>query len=269
MVSISLLLIFNSLFLTRISLQRHLRSLGQRLSTAQKTDLLKQRQCLEARITAFEQHMCVLLNLSEDTQWLAKTGRFHTAKESADELSDADSTHLPEMAMMPELDMLLLPSSLAPREINRNALELIVVVEAELRRGQIHDALHRLQLALGEKSLCFWAEVHNANSQQTSQHAWANVHKYDAEARKHRKMYNHARATLTHLNLFPDFLVTLQDITKADMKMSGDVTEENRYGQHSDTLAWFWRLDDGLSSEDNLNPHMRECAYQFSGLVWC
>jgi hypothetical protein len=44
-----------------------------------------------------------------------------------------------------------------------------------------------------------------------------------------------------------------------DMKMSGNVTEENRYGQRSDTLAWFWRPDDGLSGEDNLSPRMKEC----------
>jgi len=68
------------------------------------------------------------------------------------------------------------------------------------------------------------------------------------------------------LNIFPDFLATLHDITEGDMKMAGDLTEENRYGQRSDTLAWFWRLDDGLSGEGHLSPRMRECTYQFSGL---
>jgi hypothetical protein len=63
--------------------------------------VLKQRQCLEAHITAFKQRMCGLLNLSEDTQWSTEAGQFRTAKESADELSDADEAHLPEMAMMP------------------------------------------------------------------------------------------------------------------------------------------------------------------------
>jgi hypothetical protein len=210
--------------------------------------------------------MSVLLNLSEDPEWSTEAGRFRTAGESADEFSEADDAHLPEMAMMPELDMLSLPSSLAPGEIDRNGLESIAMVEAELRRGQIHDALHGLRLALGEKSLCFRAEVRNANSQRTSQRAWTNVHKHDADARKHRRIYNHARAALTRLNIFPDFLATLHDITEGDMKMAGDLTEENRYGQRSDTLAWFWRLDDGLSGEGHLSPRMRECTYLFSGL---
>jgi hypothetical protein len=57
--------------------------------------------------------MSVLLNLTEDTQWSADAGQFRTAEESADEFSNADEAHLPEMAMMPEADMLSLPSSFA------------------------------------------------------------------------------------------------------------------------------------------------------------
>ena len=48
-------------------------------------------------------------------------------------------------------------------------------------------------------------------------------------------------------------------ITEQDMKMSGDLTEENKYGQRSDTMAWFWRLDNGLSKVDQLSPCMKEC----------
>jgi len=88
--------------------------------------------------------MCALLNLSDDTRRSTEAGQFCPAEDSADEFSDADEAHVHEMAMMPELDMLLLPSSLAPGEIDRNTLESIAMVEAELRRGQIHDALHGL-----------------------------------------------------------------------------------------------------------------------------
>jgi hypothetical protein len=155
--------------------------------------------------------------------------------------------------------MIPLPSSLAPGEINRKSLQAIATVEAELRKAQIDDLLEGLRLALGEKSLAFRSDVRNANSQRTSHRAWANVHKFDAEARKHRKMYNHSRAALKRLEAFPDYLSTLHDITEDDMKMSGDLTEENRYGQRSEILPWFWRLDSGLSAEDQSSPRMREC----------
>ena len=37
-------------------------------------------------------------------------------------------------------------------------------IEFKLRKGQVTDALDGLQLALGEKSLCFHTEVWNANT---------------------------------------------------------------------------------------------------------
>src|ERR1700744_4697765 len=47
----------NTFMLIRMSLVRHIKSIGQRLSTIQKTDLLKQQQRLESHITSFEQCM--------------------------------------------------------------------------------------------------------------------------------------------------------------------------------------------------------------------
>lgn len=240
-------------------LQSHIKSLGKRLSTAQQTDVLNRRRRLESRITAFENRITVIMDISEDTRWSKEAGKIRIIPDSSDELSDEDSTTWEEVKWTPEHDIISLPSSLAPGEIERHSLQAVATLEAELRKGQISDSLEGLRLALGEKSLSFRAEVRNASSQRTSQRAWANVHKFDEEARKHRKLYNHARAALGRLSVFPDYLATLHDITEQDMKMSGDVTEENRFGQRSETLAWFWRLSEGLSGEDQSSPRMREC----------
>ena len=47
------------------------------------------------------------------------------------------------------------------------------------------------------------------------------------------------------------------------MKMSADVTEENRFGQRSDMLAWFWQQ--GLNVEEEAVPsvRMQECKVNF------
>ena len=245
-----------------MSLREHIRSLGRRLSTAQKTDLLVRRQRLEARITTFDQRMSTLLNVSDNTQWSSQAGKLRAAEDSADELSDCDSATPADMDLTPELYLLSLPSSLAPGEIARNSLESFATIEAELRRGQINDALHELRLALGEKSLSFRAEVRNANSQRTSLRAWSNVHKHDSNARRQRKRYQWARIALIRLGLLPEFLATLHDISEQDLKMSGDLTEENRYGQRSETLPWFWRLGDSITGGTGSCPRMRECEYQ-------
>jgi len=199
------------------------------------------------------------MKLDDDVQWSVQAGKLsHIYPHPGDMLDDIPDDY-PEGWFTPETERITLPSALAPGEIARLSLDGIAKAEAELRQGQINDSLENLRLALGEKSLCFRAEVRNAHSQRTTQRAWDNVHKFDTEARKHRSMYNHARSALHRLPADQDYLETLQDITEADMKMSGDITEEQRFGQRSDTLAWFWRQGGDPDSGDISNPRMQEC----------
>jgi hypothetical protein len=65
---------------------------------------------------------------------------------------------------------------------------------------------------------------------------------------------------LRRLSVDSEYAESLQDITKEDMKMAGDVMEENRIGQRSSTLAWFWRLGaDSALKEVDANPRLKEC----------
>jgi hypothetical protein len=61
-------------------------------------------------------------------------------------------------------------------------------------------------------------------------------------------MYKLAREALLSLGAeIPQF----QPILQHDLKVEADIVEENRFGQRSHTLAWFWRLGtltDGESS---------------------
>ena len=66
-----------------------------------------------------------------------------------------------------EREQITLPSALKG-EIDRLSLNDIATIEFELRKGQVTDALDKLRLALGEKSLCFRTEVRNVDSQRTT-----------------------------------------------------------------------------------------------------
>jgi hypothetical protein len=61
---------------------------------------------------------------------------------------------------------------------------------------------------------------------------------------------------LQHLPIDPEYLAMLCDITDDDLKVAGDITDEWRFGQRSDTLPWFWRI--GEASNSNA-PQMQEC----------
>ena len=93
-------------------------------------------------------------------------------------------------------------------------------------KGQVTNALDGLCLALGEKSLCFWTEVHNTNSQQTTSHAWDNVHKLDTETQKLQFTYWQAQSALQWLNIDADYLEMLHKITDNDLKVASNITND-------------------------------------------
>ena len=190
-------------------LQRHVTSLGSTYSVAQKNDLLDRRRKLEARITTYEHRISVIIKLDDDTQWSTQDGKIPDMDPQPGDASDDLLELYPDGWFTPERERITLPSALAPGEIDRLSLRPLSMIEAELRKGQVADALEGLCLALGEKSLCFRTEVRNANSQRTTNRGWDNVHRLDVQARKCRSTYRHARSALQRLGFDPEYLVTL------------------------------------------------------------
>jgi hypothetical protein len=133
---------------------------------AQKNDLLDRRRKLEARISTYEQRISVIMKLDDETQWSTEVGNGREIDSNGEDSSDDVLARYPDGWFTPERESITLPSALAPREIDRQSLQPIAMIKAELRKGQVTDSLQGLRLALGEKSLCFRAEVHNANSQR-------------------------------------------------------------------------------------------------------
>ena len=196
------------------------------------------------------------MKLDDETQWSTEVGKRREIDSDGEDSTDDVLARYPDGWFTPERESITLPSALSPGEIDRQSLQPIAMIEAELRKGQVTDALEGLRLALGEKSLCFQAEVRNANSQQTTNCAWDRVHKFDADARQCRSTYRYAWSALRRLQIDPEYLATLCDITEDDMKVAGDFTDEGQFNQHSDTLAWFWRIGQWDDSDD---PRMQEC----------
>src|ERR1700691_1920403 len=237
-------------------LQRHVTSLGSTYSVAQKNDLLDRRRKLEARITTYEHLISVIIKLDDDTQWSTQDGKIPDMDPQPGEASDDLLELYPDGWFTPERERITLPSALAPGEIDRLSLRPLSKIEAELGKGQVVDALEGLCLALGEKSLCFQTDVRSANSQQTTNQGWDNVHRLDVQAQKCQSTYRHSRSALQRLGFNPEYLVTLLDITNNDLKVAGNLTDEGRFGQRSDTLPWFQWIGDIVNSS---GLQMQEC----------
>ena len=150
-----------------------------------------------------------------------------------------------------------LPSSFSTVTRTQMGLVRLAGIEIELREGQANDALESLRAALAEKSLRFRTEVRPAKSHRTMTRAWDSVHRADIQVKAAVQAYRLARSALERLGAEKDLLDQYQEIQKKDLKMSGDIVEENRVGQRSSELAWFWRLDQKWDTDRG--EFLKEC----------
>jgi hypothetical protein len=120
---------------------------------AEKKNLLEKRQRLQTRITNFEKKLSAL-NIMDNVE-NADIVRVGISEGEEEEFSDDEE----EVENAPEKAILLLPSNLTPSCRNRLGLDSLSQQEAELRIGQMNDALQQLKVALGGKSLIMRKKV--------------------------------------------------------------------------------------------------------------
>ncbi|KAI6118296.1 hypothetical protein F5141DRAFT_991568, partial [Pisolithus sp. B1] len=66
------------------------------------------------------------------------------------------------------------------------------------------------------------------------------IQKVVARINKHVRGYQRARQAILRLDPNVDMAEKYQEILPNDLAVSKEVTEENRFGQGTSKLAWFW-----------------------------
>jgi hypothetical protein len=255
---------FNSMFCSRYTLRSEVKRLGKNLSSADKAHIQDKQESLQTKIEAFHQQALHFVSLDTAPMAHCSSGSLAVIEvdlEESDEEAfflDGESEWEEEDAEVPvENIRLLLPSSFTEAERDKMGLEKVAEMEAELREGQANDALEALRDSLAEKSLRFRTEVKPAKSQKTMTRAWDSIHKADKQIRGAVRCYCLAHNALKKLGVANELLVKYQEIQKKDLKMSRDVVEENRVGQRSAELPWFWRLDN--KCDEDRGEFLKEC----------
>ena len=170
--------------------------------------------------------------------------------------ADIEETSEEEPEVTPENIPLYLPSTFTANQRKSLSWEELGNVELQLRESQANDLLERLRECLAEKSLRFRTEVRPANSQKKATRAWGSVHRMDNRIKETVVMYRTARDAIGELGEAAD-LKRFQEIKRSDLKMSGDIVEENRVGQRNSVLPWFWRLD--RQTKESCGDFEKEC----------
>ncbi|KIK76542.1 hypothetical protein PAXRUDRAFT_169612 [Paxillus rubicundulus Ve08.2h10] len=131
----------------------------------------------------------------------------------------------------------------------------LVEEEIQLRIGQANECLERLRTDLGHKSILYRQNFCSSSSVCTDTRSKKEIQRLIFKINKNVRGYNRAQKALQNLGAFPDVLGRFKLILPADLSVNKEVTEENRFGQGSDRLAWFWHVS-GSST-----PWTQECMF--------
>ena len=253
----------------RHTLRSDIQALGKKPQLKDQTHIQEKREVLQKKIDSFHQQALHLFCLDTTSIIDQSTGTLEVVELDPEE-SDEEAFFLDEKAEWEEEEAevpaekvrLWLPSSFMKAERGKMGLGRVEEAEAKLREGQANDALEALRSGLAEKSLRFRTEVKPANSQKTMTRAWDSIHRADKQIKGAVWCYHLAQNALEGLGVSDELLARYQEIQKKDLKMSRDVVEENRVGQHLSELPWFWRLDSKWEGKEKRGEFLKECKYQ-------
>lgn len=168
--------------------------------------------------------------------------------QDGDDESEAQSV-LPESVVLP------LPSNILSAKVGP-AVNSMILTERELRRGQANDALEGIRIGLANKSLLLQTNVNQSKSTKQSTRAWAGVRNAQSQILLHAQTYQRAWTALQLIGTADD-RVLYHQLESKDLVVVKDITTAKRFGQGSDSLAWFWRI--GPSEDQITGEWMEEC----------
>ena len=184
--------------------------------------------------------------------------------EDDDDDSEVDEDTCPELQdfLPPEKKTIPLPSNSDLQLYIESGNEFVLGIEADLRLGDMNDTLEKLRVILGTRSVLMKKTLRGTQGGSSKTRAWAEINNYTRERNLLVRYYLKSRQALELLGTHPELLeTTYKPIKAADLKVTGDIVEENRFGQQHDTLPWFWRLDKTELLEDS--NVMNECGSFF------
>jgi hypothetical protein len=252
----------------RIKVQLLVKGSGKGRTASESFAVTQKRQNLQAKVDQFQRQGLALMkeNPSKISMGSSKIKYTDDLNQISFAEGDGEGDWLmddieeileeEEPEVTSEKVMLYLPSNFSLQQRREYGLQELGNLEYELREGQANDSLERLRECLAEKSLRFRTEVRPAKSQKKMTRAWDSVHRMEDQIKQTVVTYRAARQAIKELGEAAD-LERFQEIQKSDLKMSGDIVEENRVGQRSSVLPWFWRLD--RKAKGYVGDYEKEC----------
>ncbi|KAI6137144.1 hypothetical protein F5141DRAFT_1230928 [Pisolithus sp. B1] len=239
-------------------LRSELQHLPNPMSTRQEVKISEKRQRLSARIEKFHSDgEAFLKGLEIDGTFTPQDDPTFCGKEEEEEEEEeeegdrefwdddegdweAPEEEVEELAS--ELMSIWMPSSIGSAKLTELGLDDLLKEERELWIGQANDCLDQLRTDLGNKAMLYQQNFRTANSTREGTRTKKEIQKVVARVNKHVRCYQRARQVILRLEPDVDAAENYQEILPEDLAGSKEVTEENRFGQGSSKLAWFWMM---------------------------
>jgi hypothetical protein len=229
-------------------------------TTTQKADILQKQQRLHARIVKFNQMAHLFMSdLDIDVTFSHEDDPAFCPEEKGETLDDEErerafwGTLVDKDAeeegyeddlneSFPEDLTLWMPSYIGASCLKEAGLEDLIKEEVQLRIGQANDSLEKLRTHLGCKSILYRMNFQSSTSVRTDTRSKQDIQWVALKIKRDVRSYHRARKSLSRLKASQDILQKYQLIMADELGVSKDITEENRFGQGSDILPWFWRI---------------------------
>ncbi|KAI6126959.1 hypothetical protein F5141DRAFT_1200632 [Pisolithus sp. B1] len=236
-------------------LRSELRQLPTPMSTSQEVKISVKRQRLSSRIEKFHSNGQAFFKGLEingaftpqdDPEFCGKEGGEEEEEDREfwgedDGYWEVPGEEVEELAS--ELMSIWMPSSIGSAKLTELGLDDLLKEERELRIGQANDCLEQLRTDLGNKAMLYQQNFWTANSTREGTRTKKEIQKVVARINKHVRGYQRARQAILRLDPNVDMAEKYQQILPNDLAVSKEVTEENRFGQGTSKLAWFWMME--------------------------
>jgi hypothetical protein len=232
-------------------LRADIRCLPTNHTTTQKADILDKQQRLHSRMAKFNrmaQHFMPNLNIDvtfshhDDPAFHFEEEGRNLDDEERDEYAEEDGFEEDPDESFPEDPTLSMPSCIGSSFLKEANLGNLVQEEVQLRIGQANDSLEKLKTHLGHKAILYRMNFRSSTSVRTDTRSKQDIRRATLKVNRDVRSYHRARESLSHLKAPQEILQKYQPIKREELKVSKEITEENRFGQGSNILPWFWRI---------------------------
>jgi hypothetical protein len=181
--------------------------------------------------------------------------------EERDEVAEEDGYEDDPNESFPEDPTLWMPSYVGASCLNKAGFGDLVKEEIQLRIGQANDSLEKLRTHLGHKAILYRMNFRSSTSVRTDTRSKQDIQRVSLKISRDVRSYHRARRSLSRLEASQEILQKYPLIKPNELGVNKDITEENRIGQGSDILPWFWRIGGNQPGPADLWDDERKCYH--------